>query len=555
MIRIFYWCIVITADLAYLTITEAAELIAGREISPVELTEALVRRIRSLDPQINAFITVTEEFARGQARAAEKEIAAGRHRGPMHGIPFGLKDIYNTAGILTSAHSKICIYNIPNEDASTVSKLYQAGAVLLGKLATHEFAHGGPATDLPWPPARNPWNPEHYTGGSSSGPGAAVASGFIPCALGTDTGGSIRGPASLCGVVGLRPTYGLVSRFGVMPSSFTFDTCGPMTRTVEDCAIMLQAIAGHDPKDPASANRPVPDYRAGLKPDLRGLRIGVIRHFWEEDLPAHEAVREAMDTALNVLSGLGAKLQIVRMRQLQDYYDVMKTIALPELMGIHSKDLIERPGDFSAAFRSRGALAACLFQAADYVQAQRERSRMLMEMKPLYESHDVFVTAGDPGPASRLDAYKAISYWQRPNMTSAFSVTGGPALVVCNGFSHGGLPLGMQVAGRPFDDATVLRVGYAYERATAWSSRRPAFIEGAQPTPISIDSRSTGAPAIDERTLEFVRMQTERAGWGLTESQFSELSYSAPYALAMARRVRRHFDRSDEPANVFCFPD
>lgn len=543
-----------SSELYFLTIAEAARLVAAREISAVELTEALLRRIKVLDPQINAFITVTAELALRQARAAEAEIASGRYRGPMHGIPFGLKDIYNTAGILTSAHSKICIDNIPNEDATAVARLYQAGAVLLGKLATYEFAHGGPASDLPWPPARNPWHREHFTGGSSSGPGAAVAASFVLGALGTDTGGSIRGPASLCGVVGLKPTYGLVSRYGVIPSSFTFDACGPMTRTVEDCAILLQAIAGHDPNDPASANRPIPDYCAALNPDIRGLRIGVIRHFWEEDLPAHEEVRQAMDTALGVLSDLGAKLEVARMRPLQDYYDVSKTIALPEHMGIHHKDFMERLGDFCADYRGT-SLPACLFQAVDYVEAQRERRRMLAEVKPLYEKYDVFLTAASPGPAPRLDAYRTIGYWQRPNLTSPFSVTGGPALVLCNGFSQSGLPLGMQVAGRPFDEETVLRVSYAYEQATAWHARRPALVEEALPIPVSIDSSSFGALSIDEHTLELVKMLAQRAGLTLTEPQFAQLCHAAPYALAMAQRIRRRRDRSEEPANVFRFPD
>lgn len=542
------------ADLTFLTIAEAARLIAAREISPVELAQALLRRIELLDPQVNAFITVTGELALRQARVAEAEIAAGRYRGPMHGIPFALKDIYNTAGVLTSANSKICIDNIPSEDATAVARLYEAGAVLIGKLSTHEFAQGGPATDLPWPPPRNPWNCEHYTGGSSSGSGAAVAAGFVLGALGTDTGGSIRIPASLCGVVGLRPTYGLVSRYGVIPNCFTFDACGPMTWTVEDCAIMLQVIAGHDSKDPASANQEIPDYRAALKPDIRGLRIAVIRHFWEEDLPAHEDVRRAMDAALGVLSDLGAKLEVVRMRPLQDYYDVIKIIALPELMAIHYADLIERPGNYCADFLGRG-LAGCLIQAADSVEAQRERRRMLAEVRALYDKYDVFLTAGNPGPAPRLEAYRTIGFWQRPNITVPFSITGGPTLALCNGFSQDGLPLGMQVAGRPFDEKTVLRVGYAYEQATAWRAKRPILAEGASPVPISFDSRSSSAPSLDEPTLELVKMLTQCAGLALTESQFAQLCHAAPYALAMVQRIRRRRDRSEEPSNVFRFPD
>jgi aspartyl-tRNA(Asn)/glutamyl-tRNA(Gln) amidotransferase subunit A len=545
-----------TTELCFLTIAEAARYIKAREISPVELTEALLRRIEALDPQLNAFITVTAELAMKQARDAESAIACGHYRGTMHGIPFGLKDIYNTAGILTSAHSKVCIDNIPREDATTTAKLYEAGAILMGKLASHEFAHGGPSFDLPWPPARNPWNREHFTGGSSSGSGAAVAAGFVLGALGSDTGGSIRTPASLCGVVGLKPTYGIVSRAGVIPNSFSFDHCGPMTWTVEDCAIMLQAIAGYDSKDPASANRHVPGYRAALNQDIRGLRIGVIRHFWEEDMPANEEMRKAMDNALDVLSSLGARLEVARMRPLQEYYDVKIVIAETELFCIHQKDLMERPGDFGAIFLGR-VLCPCLFQAGDYVQAQRERQRMVAEMLPLYEKYDVLVTAGQ-GPAPRLDEHRTIGLlekWQKPSIVTPFNVTGGPALVLCNGFSQGGLPMSMQVVGKPFDEETVFKVSYAYEQATAWRDMRPHLAAGDSPTPITPEASLPGKPDIDERTYQLVEMLAQRAGLKLPEPVFMQLCEVAPYALAMAQRIRRDHDRADEIANVFRFPN
>ena len=272
-------------DLHDLSIAELSRLIAARKLSPVDLVEALIQRIEQYDGQTRAFITRTFDLARQQARRAEAEIAAGPPRGPLHGIPFALKDIYDTRGILTSAHSRIFLDRIPDDDATATTRLYDAGAVLLGKLATHEMAHAGPSFDLPWPPARNPWNLAHFTGGSSSGSGAAVAAGLVPAALGSDTGGSIRGPASLCGVVGLMPTFGLVSRAGVVPNSYTFDHCGPLARTVEDCALLLEALAGYDPKDAGSLRRPIPRYREALGQDLRGLRIGVLRHHWEDDMP------------------------------------------------------------------------------------------------------------------------------------------------------------------------------------------------------------------------------------------------------------------------------
>src|SRR5690349_16873296 len=463
-----------STDLNWLTIADAARLIESRRLSPVELTETLLARIAALDPQINAFLLLTPEKAREQARVAEREIMAGTYRGPLHGIPFGLKDIYATAGIRTTSHSKICENLVPTEDATTVTKLYQAGAVLVGKLATHEFAHGGPSFDLPWPPARNPWNRDHFTGGSSSGAGAAVAAGFVPAALGSDTGGSIRGPAALCGIVGLKPTYGLVSRCGVYANSFSFDHAGPMTWTVEDCAIVLQAIAGHDPNDPASASSPVPDFRAALTGDIKGLRIGILRHLHEEDCATTPEVKAALEEACAVLRSLGATLGEARLRPAQEYFDVKVTIAESELLAVHEQALRTRPGDFGEDFLGR-VLPAVLISGRDYIHAQRERRRILAEMAPVYADFDVLVTATAGGPAPPLGAWRTIEFWRRASLTTPFNVTGGPALAQCIGFSSNGLPLSMQVVGRPFDDATVLRVAHAYEKATPWRGKRPAL--------------------------------------------------------------------------------
>src|SRR6202521_2866935 len=373
----------VATELHWLTIAEAARLFEKRQLSAVELTDALLARIEALDPQINAFLLPTPDKARAQARTAEREIMAGNYRGPLHGVPFGLKDIYCTAGIRTTSHSRICADYVPTEDATTVTRLYRAGGVLVGKLATHEFAHGGPSFDLACPPARNPWNRDHFTGGSSSGAGAAVAAGFVPGALGSDTGGSIRGPAALCGIVGLKPTYGLVSRAGVYANSFTFDHAGPMTWTVEDCAIMLQTLVGHDPKDPASADRKIPDYRAALTGDIRGLWIGIVRHLYEEDMAVAPEVRAALEEAYSVFRLLGATLGDVRLRPAQDYYDLKITIAESEQYAIHEEELRSRPGDFGADFLGR-ALPAVLYSGTDYVQAQRERRLMLAEMAPIY---------------------------------------------------------------------------------------------------------------------------------------------------------------------------
>lgn len=536
-------------DLHFLSISELSRLISSRELSPVELVDHLLRRIDDIDPQVNAFLTVTAEHARKQARQAEAEILGGNWRGPLHGVPFGLKDIYYTAGILTSGHSRIGIGHIPLRDATTVERLYQAGAVLLGKLATHELAHGGPSFDLPWPPARNPWQPEHYSGGSSSGSGAAVAAGFSPLALGSDTGGSIRTPALLCGVVGLKPTYGLVSRFGVMQNSASFDYCGPMTWTVEDCAIALQVLAGRDERDPTSAHYQPPDYRRALTGDIRGVRIGILRHFWERDLPANAELCAAMEIAIDVLRGLGAVIEDAEMQPLQDYYDVKLVAAETEIFSVYHHDLMNDASQFGADFQWK-ILPACLFQATDYIQAQRERRRMIAEMQPLYRRYDVLLAAG-AGPAPRLDAHRPISFWQKPiNMATPFNVTGGPALALCNGFSRAGLPLGMQIAGRPFDEATVFRVGDAFERATQWRSHRPRLTPGTPIVPLAPGPEFEGAIAVEKPTRDMVERVARRCGLRLTDLELARLHAAAPYALEMAGRVRKDHDWWSFPANA-----
>src|ERR1700723_1613929 len=265
------------------TIAQAAKQIAAKQLSPVELTRACLERVQALDNRLHAFVHLTEERALAEARAAEAAIMKDGPAGKMHGIPIGLKDIVDTAGIPTTCQSKLLQDNIPATDATCAARLAAAGTVLMGKLTTHEFADGGPSFDLPAPPARNPWNAEHFTAGPSSGTGAAVAAGMILCGIGTDTGGSIRGPAALCGIAGIKPTYGLVSRAGVAPAAFSLDHIGPMAWTAEDCALMLQVLAGHDPRDPASADRPIPDYVAALGGGIRGAKIGVIHHFHETD--------------------------------------------------------------------------------------------------------------------------------------------------------------------------------------------------------------------------------------------------------------------------------
>lgn len=539
-------------DPHFLTIARASELIRRRELSPVELTRALLRRIESLDSQVNAFITITAEQALTQARKAEREIIGGRYRGPLHGIPFGLKDIYDTRGILTTGHSRTRINNIPHRTATSAAKLLQAGAVLLGKLASHEFAHGGPSFDLPWPPARNPWKLDCFTGGSSTGAAAAIAAGFMPAALGSDTGGSVRGPACLSGVVGLKPTYGLVSRYGVMPNSYSLDHCGPMAWTVEDCALLLQAMAGYDAKDPASVKCRLPNYRAALSHDIRGIRVGIVRHFWDEDTTPSEEMRRAIEDAIGILRQLGATVEDTRMRSLQDYRDVKMVIGEAEVFAIYYEDMVNRADEFGVDFLGR-TTPACLFQGSDYVRAQRARRRMVADMVPLYERYDVLVTAG-LGPAPRLDAYRTIDFWRKSNITNPFNVTGGPALALCIGYAKSGLPLGMQIAGRPFDEQTVLRVGHAYEQATPWRNRRPQLVEGAARVSITSPADTLGERCDDPHVRQRVDAGVRGAGLKLNAFQMEQVYAAAPYALAIIERLRREHGVADEPAHIFVFP-
>jgi aspartyl-tRNA(Asn)/glutamyl-tRNA(Gln) amidotransferase subunit A len=538
-----------SAELHDLTLVEAAHLISVRKLSPVEYTESLLARTQALEPQLNAFITRTPDVAMAAARTAEAEIMQGNLRGPLHGIPFAVKDIYDTAGILTSGHSRTCIDRIPDRDATTVARLNAAGAVLTGKLATHEFAHGGPSFDLPWPPARNPWNTAHFTGGSSSGSGAALAARLVPASLGSDTGGSIRGPAGLCGIAGLKPTYGLVSRAGVLPNSYSYDHCGPMARTSHDCALLLNAIAGHDSADPASSSRPVEDFAKGIDVGIKGLRIGVVRHFWEKDLRVNLELSAALEQALEVLHKLGARTEDVTMRPLQTYSDVKIVMAETELFSLHLPALIGRAGDFGQDFRAR-SLAACLFTSEDYVRASRERRAMIEEMQPLYRRFDVLVTANG-SPAPRLDAHDPLAFWQRPNFTSPFNCTGGPALALLCGFSKDELPLSLQIAGRPHEDALVLRVGHAYEMATGFFKREPDVKPGAAPAALDPKPWRPNTSQVEPAVRTFAENAAIRAGLRLAPEQMEELVAVAPWAIAMAKRLRRDHVRSVEVSSIF----
>ena len=469
-------------DPALLTVAEASRAVADGTLSPVALTEAYLERIAALDGELHNYVTVLREEALDAAGAAARDIAAGRSRGALHGIPIGLKDIYKTRGIRTTAGSPRYEHHVPEEDAESWVRLRDdAGAILLGKQETHEFAIGGPDFSLPFPPARNPWNTAHYPAGSSSGSAVAVAAGLCAAAMGSDTGGSIRGPAAYCGIVGLKPTYGRVSRRGVFPLSYTLDHCGPLTRTVEDCAMMMQVLAAYDPRDPASAEVPVPDYRAALARRLDGLRIGVIRHFHEHDAVAgfgtdstpSSAYVGAFDATCRTLESLGARLVDMQLSPLVEYLDTNRLIMLAEAYALHEADFREGPQLFGHHMFARIGLGAFL-SAADYVEATRRRRELAVEFARALADVDVAISANATGPAPRIDSVSTYSTFERASYTAPYNLTGSPALSIPIGFEDG-LPLAFQIAGKPFDEAMVMRVGHAFEQATEFHRQRPAI--------------------------------------------------------------------------------
>jgi Asp-tRNA(Asn)/Glu-tRNA(Gln) amidotransferase A subunit family amidase len=459
---------------AILTIAEAARLIAAKKLSPVELAKTHLDRIRRLDPDLNAFLLVTEDRALADAKAAEARQMSGALRGKLDGIPIAHKDIYNTAGIRTTAHSKLLEHNVPTRDAHTVKKWADAGTVMLGKLATHEFAFGGPSFDLPWPPARNPWNRDHFTAGSSSGTGAAVAAGLILGGTGSDTGGSIRGPAALCGIAGIKPTYGLSSRTGILPLAFSLDHAGPMAWTAEDCGLLLQGMAGPDPEDPASVDRPIPDFTAELGKGVKGLRIGVVRHFFERDHRASDATRAGIDAAMDFFRKEGAEVRDITLSSAADYHAIGYLIMITEAFTLHGPWMRERFMDYGELFRDRVSLAATV-SGPDMIQATRRRHMLCREMAAATENLDIIVSASQPGEAPRIDSVPKWANMEKPSFTMPFNVTGFPAISICTGFGEGGLPVAMQLAGKPFTEPTLFRAAHAYETAMKWRARRPAM--------------------------------------------------------------------------------
>lgn len=453
------------------SLAEASRAIAAGTLSPVALTEQALARIAALDPSLNAFIEVTGARALAAAKAAEAEIKAGRRRGPLHGIPYALKDIYDAAGLRTTCHSRQLLQNMADTDAETTARLEAAGMVLLGKLSTHEFARGGPTDVLAFPNAKNPWDVTRFAGGSSSGSGTAVASGMVAMAMGSDTGGSIRLPASYCGIVGLKATYGRISRRGVFPLSFTLDHAGPLARSVEDCAMATQVLAGHDPLDPGSADEPVPDYLATIGAGLAGLTIGRAREF-DIESGVDDETMAALDAACDVLRGLGATIIDVTLPARARTDAVTQAVLLAEGFAIHADWLRRTPELYGRVTRERLMMGAFV-SGADYVQAQRLRRVLIAEMDAVFARCDVVLCAGTPSAAPLLSEVDEGPFRKSHPMTSAFNATGHPAISMPCGFGANGMPLSLSFAAGSFQEAMLFRATHGYERAAGWWEKRP----------------------------------------------------------------------------------
>jgi aspartyl-tRNA(Asn)/glutamyl-tRNA(Gln) amidotransferase subunit A len=464
-------------DLCYLSVGQLSRFIKNREVSPVEVIKAHLTRTDALEPTLNSFITVMHDQAMEDARKAEKEIQTGRYRGPLHGIPVGVKDLFYVQGIPNTSGSKIFDRFIPDFDATLISRLKEAGAILLGKLNLHQLAYGPTGENPDFGHMHNPWNPERITGGSSGGSASATASGQCTLSLGTDTGGSIRIPSALCGLVGLKPTYGRLSRHGMTVLSWSQDHPGPMARTVEDCALAMNAVAGYDSNDPSSARVSVPDFARALTGNIRGLRVGVPKEFFED--PIDSEVEDSVRSAIELLSKLGATVDEVSWPMVQASKAISSTLLMAEATAYH-RELIQKHRS-QLDFQVRLRLEAGFFiSGVDYIQAQRARrifyhqSRDLLKKVDLLAGPTVPITACKIGTTqvkignTDMGVIPALTQYTRP-----FNLNGFPAMTLPCGFSKEGLPIGLQLAGRPFDEETVLRAAYTYEQATDWHKQRP----------------------------------------------------------------------------------
>jgi aspartyl-tRNA(Asn)/glutamyl-tRNA(Gln) amidotransferase subunit A len=464
-------------ELIYLSAGQLSRLIKKKEVSPVEVIETHLSRIEALEPKLNSFITLLPDRAMAVARRAEKEIQAGRYLGPLHGIPFGLKDLFYVKGVRNTSGSKIFDHFSPHFDSTIARRLKEAGAILLGKLNLHPFAYGITGENEEYGHMHNPWNPSLIAGGSSGGSGSAVASGECTLAMGTDTGGSIRVPGALCGLVGLKPTYGRLSRYGVTALAWSQDHPGPMARTVEDCALMMNAMAGYDSRDPFSLNLRVPDYTQALRGDIKGLRLGVVKEFFE--VPIEPKIKESVCEAIDTLGGLGAIVSEVSWPIYHDAMAIASVIQMVEATAYHAKLIKVNASRIYPPARLR--LEAGIFiPATDYVQAQRARTLFCRQSYDLFKKVDILagptvpVTAFPIGTSKvkigekKLNLVSLMSQYTRP-----FNLNGFPAITIPCGFSKDRLPIGLQLAGRPFDEESLFRIAHVYERTTEWHRQRP----------------------------------------------------------------------------------
>jgi aspartyl-tRNA(Asn)/glutamyl-tRNA(Gln) amidotransferase subunit A len=465
---------VIDEDTAMLAATNIASLVAKRAVSPVEMTQAYIERAKRYE-RLNAYITLDEEGALAQAKAAEAEVARGVVRGPLHGLPVAVKDQLDVGGVRTTAGSKLVDY-VATEDCTAVAMLREAGAVILGKLNMSEFALGGNIVH-PYGVPHNPWDETRQAGQSSSGSGIAVAASLCAAALGGDTAGSIRGPAAWCGITGLRPTWGRVSRLGTWPLAWFFDTIGPMTKTVADCALVFEAIAGHDPKDPRTSRAPIEPFVAG--DDLKGMRVGMVRESVEDGASTDE-VAQGLQAALGILQEAGASVAEVSLPLFPHGGLICGGLSDVEGAYVHRHRLRERPEDFDFASRRR-LLNGSLISGANYVKLSKLRMLMRRDIMALLGEVDVLVTPTQAEVAPKIATSTGLTskeavlrqFFGARAHRGTFSLAGVPAMSVPTGFSDGGLPLSMQIVGRPLAENTVFRVGHAYQQRTDWHTKHP----------------------------------------------------------------------------------
>ena len=463
-------------ELCTLSIQELGRMISRKEISPVSLTEAYLERIAALDKSLNAFIAVPAEQALADARRAEQEIASGRYKGPLHGVPIAHKDLYDVRGLATTAGSKVFFGRIAEEDAHSVARLKAAGSIVIGKTNMHELAYGATGDQSAFGPTRNPWDTDRIPGGSSSGSGVAVAAGLCAAATGSDTGGSIRVPGALCGVVGIKPTFGRVSRHGLVPLSWTMDHAGPITRTVTDAALMLVAMAGYDARDPACVNRPVPDFTAGLGRGLSGVRVGVDRAWALSELQPD--VKAAFEAALGVLGQLKAEIVDISLPRMAEVYDAAIAMQAPEATSLYEDALRSRPQDFGDRVRERLQRGLAV-TGLEYAKARQLGELVRRDVEEVFGRVGLIATPTCPVTATNLGQENvSMEGEEKPllgilsHFTRVFNLTGNPAITVPCGFSREGLPVGLQLVGAAWNEALVLQVAHAYEQATEWHRRQ-----------------------------------------------------------------------------------